>query len=452
MPITEAARFAGRAIAPRRLQIIRSLLVGLLAPWMALGPAWAQSSTSTLQDLLRSLDSDRTNEAQVGPGYSAPPWSLEASLDRKVYRLIPGDRIHVGIWGESPVSHLLGVTPDGMLVIPKVGRIEVAGQTLESAERAVTEALTDLYPRARVTLTLLEPGRFRNLVTGMVANPGVYESMVGDRLSMALRAAGGISPGGTVRRIRIFDPIGTDTASRSTAVSESPREVDLLPWLVRADLDANPVLQPGQVIEVAPQEETVSIRGAINGRNNYRNPDPVEGASGNRPPEEPALEIEWREGDTFGWLLETAGGASQLASGTATIERPGQPIRKLDLDDAADLAFPLEPGDRIEVEAGARWIYVVGSVRSPGRYPYYPGYSAEEYVLMAGGTTELGRETGWEITRVDGEVREIDGSVRIEPGTKLRVPETRVQKVNRYLGPLTSAAALALSIIAIANR
>src|SRR5690606_16117779 len=200
-------------------------------------------------------------------GYSAPPWSLEASLDRKVYRLIPGDRIHVGIWGESPVSHLLGVTPDGMLVIPKVGRIEVAGQTLESAERAVTEALTDLYPRARVTLTLLEPGRFRNLVTGMVANPGVYESMVGDRLSMALRAAGGISPGGTGRRIRIFDPIGTDTASRSTAVSESPREVDLLPWLVRADLDANPVLQPGQVIEVAPQEETVSIRGAINGRN-----------------------------------------------------------------------------------------------------------------------------------------------------------------------------------------
>ena len=71
---------------------------------------------------------------------------------------------------------------------------------------------------------------------------------------------------------------------------------------------------------------------------------------------------------------------------------------------------------------------------------------------MAGGTTELGRDSGWEITRVDGEVREVDGSVRIEPGTKLRVPEIRVQKVSRYLGPLTSAAALALSIIAIANR
>ena len=424
----------------------------MLAPWIALSPAWAQTS-ATLQDLLRSVDGDRADEAQIGPGYSAPPWSLETSLDRSLYRVIPGDRIHVGIWGESPVSHLLGITPDGMLVIPKVGPIEVAGETLEDAEHAVAEVLAKLYPRARVTLTLLEPGRFRNLVTGMVANPGVYESMVGDRLSMALRAAGGISPGGTVRRIRISGPTETATASRSTPmVSDSPREVDLLPWLVRADLEANPVLTPGQVIEVAPQEETVSIRGAINGRSNYRNPDPVEGAFGNRPPEEPAIEIEWREGDTFGWLLETAGGASRLASGTATIERPGEEIRKLDLENAEDLAFPLEAGDRIEVEAGARWIFVVGAVRAPGRYPYFPGYSAEEYVLMAGGTTELGRDSGWEITRVDGEVREVDGSVRIEPGTKLRVPEIRVQKVSRYLGPLTSAAALALSIIAIANR
>jgi hypothetical protein len=206
------------------------------------------------------------------------------------------------------------------------------------------------------------------------------------------------------------------------------------------------------VIEVAPQEETVSIRGAVNGRSNYRNPEPLEEAYLGRPPEEPVFEIEWREGDTFGWLLDAAGGASRLASGTATLERPGEDLRLLSLASAQDLAFPLQPGDEIEVQAGARWVYVVGSVRSPGRYPYTPGYSAEEYVLMAGGTTETGRESGWEITHVDGQVREVDGSVRIEPGTKLRVPEIRVQKVSRYLGPLTSVAALALSIIAITNR
>lgn len=451
MPISEPARCPRRTTSPLHHVTIQSLLVGLLVPWIAISPCLAQSSSTALQDLLRSVDGDRTDE--VGPGYAAPPWSLENAIDRSTYRVIPGDRIHVGIWSESPVSHLLGITPDGMLVIPKVGPIEVAGNTLEDAERKVADALAALYPRARVTLTLLEPGRFRNLVTGMVSNPGVYESMVGDRLSMALRAAGGISSGGTVRRIRIIDPMETDTASRTTpTVSDSPHEVDLLPWLVKGDLDANPVLTPGQVIEVAPQEETVSIRGAVNGRSNYRNLEPVEGAFGNRPSEEPAFEIEWRDGDTFGWLLEAAGGPSRLASGTATIERLGDEIRMLDLASAEDLAFPLEAGDQIEVDAGARWVYVVGSVRMPGRYPYFPGYSAEEYVLLAGGTTELGRDSGWEITRVDGKVREIEGSVRIEPGTKLRVPEIRVQKVSRYLGPLTSAAALLLSIIAITNR
>ncbi|MEZ4654187.1 MAG: polysaccharide biosynthesis/export family protein [Candidatus Eisenbacteria bacterium] len=433
---------------------LHAIVAGLLVPCLTVGPVLAQTSGSSLQDLLRAMDKDNSADSQAGPGYGAPAWSLETPVDRNRYRVIPGDQMAVGIWSESPITHLLGVTPDGMLVVPKVGPIEVVGHTLDEAEREITAALGKFYPRARITLTLLYPGRFRVSVTGMVAAPGVYELSTQDRLSTALGMAGGITPGGSVRRIGITTPPGhADAASRDAGAGTSAtREIDLLPWLVQGSLDANPELRPGEVIDVGAQEGTVTVRGAFNGRSNHRNPEPIEGPYGNRPAEDPELEIEWREGDTLGAILAAAGGLSRLGERHRAY-RPGETEAvTLVLADPQTASFLSNPAT-----ASRSRTALVGSTSwdrcgSRAAIPIARDTAPREYVLTAGGTTELGRESGWEITRVDGRVETVDTQEHIEPGTKLRIPETRVQTVSRWLGPLTSAAALTLSIIAIAKR
>ena len=95
---------------------------------------------------------------------------------------------------------------------------------------------------------------------------------------------------------------------------------------------------------------------------------------------------------------------------------------------------------------------VVGSVQIPGRYPYYPGFRARDYVSLAGGESELGRSSGWRLFLPDGEVTGAHDRSEVAPGSTIQVPEKRSRSLMNILGPLTTAVALALSAIALANQ
>ncbi len=365
---------------------------------------------------------------------------LERPVDPDTYSLIPGDRLHVGIWGDPARTHRIRVSPEGDLLIPDVGPVRVVAMTLREAESAVTSALRPFYSTEAVTVRIIELGLYRIAVTGMVASPGMVELTSMDRLTDALEAAGGLLAGASLRRVTLLD---------QGAPAGEAGEVDLLGWFLDGDQGSNPVLVPGLAVDVPVRSDAVRVRGPVNMRIFEKEarprPDPIP----NRPPEEPESIIEWKQGDTVGRILAWHGGLSEAATGRATLLRSGSQRIDLDLTNRESMRTLMQPGDLLEIEYGNRWIYVVGSVRFPGRFPYLPGRTALDYVAMAGGATELGRATGWKLIHPDGRQTGLALDTVMDPGSTIRVPERRTYTLASLLSPLSTATALVISVIAL---
>ncbi len=379
---------------------------------------------------------------------------LERPVDPDTYRLIPGDRLHIGIWGDPARTHRIRVSPEGDLLIPDVGPVRVAGRTLRVAESVVTAELRPYYSTEAVTVRIVELGLYRIAVTGMVASPGMVELTSMDRLTDALEAAGGLLSGASLRRISLRDP-GASAApdTRSTQGGQTPIsdpvEIDLLQWFLDGDPASNPVLAPGLGVDVPVRGAHVRVRGPVNRRIIEKDARPRIDQIPNRPPEEPESIIEWRQGDTVGRILAWQGGLSEAATGRATLLRRGSQRVDLDLTLGESLQTMLQPGDLLEIEYGNRWVYIVGSVRFPGRFPYLPGRTALDYVAMAGGATELGRATGWRLIHPDGKQTRLALDITMEPGYTIRVPERRTYTLASLLSPLSTATAVVISVIAL---
>ncbi len=427
--------------ARRCLALILALSLSLGPTLGAISTAAAQSAPAGLMESLRDLprgSGGAEDPIEVGPA----DWALEQPVDPDLYRVLPGDLVHVGAWGEGARAFTLRVGPEGALLVPDVGPIQVAGLSLREAQSRLVEAFRPLYPRSSVSLRLLEPGRFRVPVTGLVERPGVYETSSLDRVSSLLEQAGGIRPGGSVRRLRLA-PLDHDGPTE---------EIDLARWLLGGELAANPFLASGLALEIPPIGPTVRVRGPVQGRAAFQTTPVTPARFADRPEEEPDLRVEWLPGDSVATILGLAGGASDRATGVVTLRRAGEDARLLSLARAADRAQPVAPGDILELEYAARWVYLTGAVRMPGRYPHLPGMRVGDYVSLAGGPTELGRSDGWTIRRGDESAHAVEPSAFVDAGSTLRVPERRTYKFNTLLAPLSSASALIISIIALSRR
>lgn len=292
-PATRTARAAARTAG--------ALLAHALAALLITATTSAQTpSTSILQRLQQVQGRDQTTPGEVN--VPAPTTTLEALVAPDTYRLFAGDELHLGVWGEVPRSFLLFVGPEGDLMLPGKGPLQVAGFTLREAEEAVVTTLRPVYGRTRVTLRLTQQAKVRIMVTGMVAKPGIYEITAADRLSTLLEMAGGIRPGGSLRRILV-------RPSDSQGGGEGPAEVDLLPWMLHGEIGSNPFLAPGRRVEVPTQGPAVRIRGPVFSRSALQTPVAPAIRVGDRPEEEPDLYIELRPGDTVGLLLDQVGGS-----------------------------------------------------------------------------------------------------------------------------------------------
>ncbi len=66
-----------------------------------------------------------------------------------------------------------------------------------------------------------------------------------------------------------------------------------------------------------------------------------------------------------------------------------------------------------------RSVYILGEVRTPGKYAYVPNMTVLQAIAVAGGHTYRANENGAEITRLDGEVlRTFDAPINqmVQPG------------------------------------
>jgi len=167
------------------------------------------------------------------------------------YRLGPGDLIEVQVTGRLDIQRQsLVIDIEGNINLPPIGNIPVGGLTLLEATRRVTERARAFFRFADVAITVLSPRSFEVSVTGEVQRPGAALVSAARRLQDVILSAGGPTPRGSVRRVRV-------TRGGIT------REYDLLRFELAGDVTQNPLVEEGMRIHVPARAGTVVLSGGV---------------------------------------------------------------------------------------------------------------------------------------------------------------------------------------------
>jgi polysaccharide export outer membrane protein len=203
------------------------------------------------------LYAQETEGEKALPPVSAPVKEeqiLEKNIEPEEYVVGVGDVLSIDLWGEVNYSCQLQITPEGNLLIPRVGSVEVSGKSLREAKEIIQEAIMTSYKNVRVTVTLVGLRRFKVTVAGAVRAPGIYSVFANTRISEVIALAGGFLENSSLRNIVITHSDGT--LSRA----------DVFRFWRIGDRTRNPYVLGGDLVFVPARElnvNTCGIYGAV---------------------------------------------------------------------------------------------------------------------------------------------------------------------------------------------
>lgn len=168
------------------------------------------------------------------------------------YRIMPGDRIAVKLWGARNFDSVLEVDARGNLFLPEVGPVAVAGMKHADLGPLVRAKVQTVYKKnVEVYTNLLNTQPVAVFVTGFVVKPGRYAGGATDSVLFYIDLAGGIdAERGSYRDIRII---------RNGEVLE---RVDLYPFILEGILP-RPRLEDGDLILVSERGAGVMAQGQV---------------------------------------------------------------------------------------------------------------------------------------------------------------------------------------------
>ena len=133
------------------------------------------------------------------------PAALSAeSVDGRSYRLAPGDRITVTVFGQPELSGDVLIDDAGVVTIPLTDPIEVKDLTLLECQKRIGDRLADgilRKPSVSVRIAELRP----LYVLGDVRLPGAYPFRYGSTVQSAVALAGGFGPGELLRNTAVSE-------------------------------------------------------------------------------------------------------------------------------------------------------------------------------------------------------------------------------------------------------
>jgi polysaccharide biosynthesis/export protein len=132
----------------------------------------------------------------------------------------PGDRVRLKVWREPDLSGEFVVDEHGVVVLPKIGRLELRDVSTDSLRALLIDRYSASLRNPAVEVTVLR----RVNVLGAVRNPGVYHVDPTTTVADVLALAGGVSPQGNQNRIDLLrqgqrQPVQLSGESR---VADSP--------------------------------------------------------------------------------------------------------------------------------------------------------------------------------------------------------------------------------------
>lgn len=186
------------------------------------------------------------------PSGGPPPPQRGAALPSET-KIHAGDQLSVQVYGDQSLTQNVMVLSDGTMEYPLIGRVPVAGKTLDQAAALLTERLRKYVRQPVVSVAILQLGQPDVLVLGDVKSPGKYQLRSDAKLTDAIAAAGGlVNVNGTFPEARVADSSGNVTS------------VSLESLLQRGDTALDVPLSEGSVVYVpGPVQFTVNVAGAV---------------------------------------------------------------------------------------------------------------------------------------------------------------------------------------------
>lgn len=328
----------------------------LQAPQAPLFPARLREERNEFQDFIEQSTGRRLaifgQELFEGaPSTFAPIENIAVPAN---YIIGPGDELQIRAWGQIDVDYRAIVDRNGMISIPRVGSISVAGVKYEDISNHLRSALSRNFRNFEVLVTLGQLRAVQVFVVGYARRPGSYTVSSLSTLVNAVFAAGGPSLSGSMRSVQL------------KRGSKTVTELDLYDLLLAGDKSRDAPLMPGDVIYFPAIGPLAAASGSVN---------------------HPAI-FELRGETSLGTLLGYAGGLSTTARARQiTIERisdrKDRVVEQVDYTDAV-ASRPMKDGDVVSVLAilprFENAVSLRGNVATPLRFPHRPGMRIRDLI------------------------------------------------------------------------
>src|SRR6267378_4681372 len=285
------------------------------------------------------------------PSTFAPVENVPVTPD---YIIGPGDELLIRAWGQIDVDYRAVVDRSGMINIPRVGSIPVAGVPYKDITAHVRTAVSRNFRNFELMVTMGQLRSIQIFLVGQARRPGAYTVSSLSTLVNAVFSAGGPSTRGSMRHIQL---------KRGASVVT---ELDLYDLIALGDKSKDAPLLPGDVIYFPPIGPLVALSGSVNN---------------------PAI-FELKAATNIGQLIDLAGGLTTTAqTRKASIERiderQARSVDQFSLD-YDGLHRALKDGDLVSVYSiSPRFENAVtlrGKVAAPLRYPYKPGMRIRDLI------------------------------------------------------------------------
>ena len=256
-------------------------------------------------------------------------------------------------------------------------------------------------------------------MTGAVNAPGVYNFPGNFRLSDALLAAGGFSILAQKGSVRIQSGDG------------SSRMVSIRNFLLGGDLEGNPFLTQGCIIQVPVLDYQKPWVTVMRDSTSYI--------------------IQMEPGETvMDAILKTYSYNPPAPFSAVLISEKGAKDTLLSPSDAA--SFQPKPQANIELLSPKLGVYVAGAVATPGPQIYRSDRKVLQYISSAGLLSSTKIEDQMEVFRKTGQRETVSSNDVLRPGDIVYVRQNAEQKFLIYAPLVLSIVSFALSLLILSGR
>jgi len=309
------------------------------------------------------LDKIANREVEDSPVYRRPSSMIKKPLDNskrfgaKIFNMMQtsfmpinepnfdssyvldfGDTLEIQLVGQQNSIEELSIKRDGSINISEIGKVSVAGLTLESASSLIKNKISNAYIGIEAFVTLVNIRDIQVLITGNAYNPGIYTLNGNSNLLHALSMAGGIDENGSYRQIELI---------RDNVVINS---IDLYDIFIHGKSGFGQRLRSGDSILIKPANELITLTGAVKRPGVY----------------------ELTSDEYFSDLFAYGNGFSASANtNSMRVERLNkEEVEFINISEVKDLSS-IKPvaGDRLNVRSYIRKsVTIAGAVKTPGTY------------------------------------------------------------------------------------